>query len=1176
MNLRLNKKNAQKAAHSNSNLPLGINIMNHLFYLIRLFFIILLTGGLYGGTHSAQSNNTTYDAAIDMGGASSGLSNIISFPTTSLALSGGIHSAQSRSLTYAVPPARGGSHSTISHLAPYRQPSLSIDAELSNIIAFSTRELDGLIHQRILPDQNNYVLGGTLGNSWESYTIVMDFHHLDLDPGSQYYVEFTMDDKSQKVDALPSNGRIFGQPTVEKNLWLVRIPQGTTALDLDDLILSSWRLRGSFLFSGYSYHWPISAWPPARYTYKVKKESLLIDSTLEEGDFVLGRLESQHNYPFSGVNPIILLHGYASDATFFAGERNGLLDYSDPESIAGRMAESRPVYTLEVPNTGDLFDSAEVLADALYHTSLAHHRSEADVVAHSMGGLITRVYKQFYSGNPDYLGRYVTLGSPLEGTVFGEIASGGYLDSWLSSVIVAGSLYVDQSEWDAFGVGEMVNTPAAEQLAAPQETLGLWSNKDTQVAQDGDYLAVLGTTSFAIEGNLVTILGLTKNPLHLDLFGNILDSNRLADAIDLLRGSDGLTTWDSGGKRPKEQRLNLYVSSNHMGYNTPLERSGLFGGNADLPVMLEAIHYFLDRQTVDDFVTVAPPDPVEELQKATIRVIDETGQAVQNAMIAIVTDVQQQTVRIVSTLSDAAGNAFAVLPNTLSQGQQLVAIAVGMEMIILAEGQEFLPRKSAGAAMQNNGSQLVLPSEIILKRDQTYTGPVGTAVVINGGGLSTSVATLMLTLSGDNVAMVRVSEPGLTGDWIPYAPELHYILQNTDPGEKTINVEFASSDSTIGPVVTGNIFYSIGVSGSIHVLDDRGGAEIYVNNKPVGQTTPAMLSNLPVGTYTISLVHPDHDFLSAAMDVEVVQNQTTRAVFTSSSPAHLWLKQNLAPNFQGPQRDLTADPDNDGQSNLVEYALGTDPGVADAQLGLQVLLDPPESGARIRFLARTNDPALVYTCRISHDNTNWQTITLTFDPHSQLWLTNSSEFNVEAVLLPDGRWEITLVPSVTVGFLFAEMAARYNLTQFDFWLEDRLPIGLPDSLRGQLQDADNDGLSNLLEYGLGMNPAGVDPEYGWSMGYDPATLEFRTHLRVRSNDPYLEYRCLFSADLTNWTQAILRYETASGSWTSDWPNLVIRSATDQGNGWWNLELANVGIQPMPFLRLKVVYWVAEP
>jgi len=58
----------------------------------------------------------------------------------------------------------------------------------------------------------------------------------------------------------------------------------------------------------------------------------------------------------------------------------------------------------------------------------------------------------------------------------------------------------------------------------------------------------------------------------------------------------------------------------------------------------------------------------------------------------------------------------------------------------------------------------------------------------------------------------------------------------------------------------------------------------------------------------------------------------------------------------------SADPDNDGLTNLHEYAFGRDPGVADAA-GLTPVSLVNVANARhlaIRFLRRTDDPALVY------------------------------------------------------------------------------------------------------------------------------------------------------------------------------------------------------------------------
>ena len=72
----------------------------------------------------------------------------------------------------------------------------------------------------------------------------------------------------------------------------------------------------------------------------------------------------------------------------------------------------------------------------------------------------------------------------------------------------------------------------------------------------------------------------------------------------------------------------------------------------------------------------------------------------------------------------------------------------------------------------------------------------------------------------------------------------------------------------------------------------------------------------------------------------------------------------------------TSDLDGDGLSNLLEYAVGTDPrDPADAQVGLQFSIAPASGGeyVTLRFRRRKNSPGLPiqYLPEVSSDGQNW-------------------------------------------------------------------------------------------------------------------------------------------------------------------------------------------------------------
>ena len=136
-----------------------------------------------------------------------------------------------------------------------------------------------------------------------------------------------------------------------------------------------------------------------------------------------------------------------------------------------------------------------------------------------------------------------------------------------------------------------------------------------------------------------------------------------------------------------------------------------------------------------------------------------------------------------------------------------------------------------------------------------------------------------------------------------------------------------------------------------------------------------------------------------------------------------------------------------------------------------------------------------------------------------------------------GTWTVQATSS-TVNLL-------YTVTPYDSW-KSSINWGAASNADGA--DPDADGLSNFMEYALGLNP--LTRNLGPSMGVVSNRLSMTFN---RTNDPALLYQVMGSTSLTNWTETMW---SSTGSANTNGPVTVIDTNT-------------VGSQSRRFLRLKV-------
>ncbi len=115
--------------------------------------------------------------------------------------------------------------------------------------------------------------------------------------------------------------------------------------------------------------------------------------------------------------PIVLLHGYVSNRGIWWWFRKNL-QRAKPQAV---------IYSLIVePVFGSIDACAVQLAERLTAIQLQHPNQPLTLIAHSMGGLMTRAYLRdcVTACRPHGLGKVFCLGSPHSGTQFAQFAIG--------------------------------------------------------------------------------------------------------------------------------------------------------------------------------------------------------------------------------------------------------------------------------------------------------------------------------------------------------------------------------------------------------------------------------------------------------------------------------------------------------------------------------------------------------------------------------------------------------------------------------------------------------------------------------------------------------------------------------------------------------------------------------
>ena len=137
------------------------------------------------------------------------------------------------------------------------------------------------------------------------------------------------------------------------------------------------------------------------------------------------------------------------------------------------------------------------------------------------------------------------------------------------------------------------------------------------------------------------------------------------------------------------------------------------------------------------------------------------------------------------------------------------------------------------------------------------------------------------------------------------------------------------------------------------------------------------------------------------------------------------------------------------------------------------------------------------------------------------------------------------------------------------WLVSKLPGDSSEYQTFMLSDPDKDGVLNLLEYATGSDPAVPGPFCMIAVDLDSPSQSKELKVKVRGDDPELNFTLLHGSDLSQMREASLNFDGSTSTWNTPSSDITILSAVDLGGGIWQLGVQVTDATNQLFARMRV-------
>jgi hypothetical protein len=179
-------------------------------------------------------------------------------------------------------------------------------------------------------------------------------------------------------------------------------------------------------------------------------------------------------------------------------------------------------------------------------------------------------------------------------------------------------------------------------------------------------------------------------------------------------------------------------------------------------------------------------------------------------------------------------------------------------------------------------------------------------------------------------------------------------------------------------------------------------------------------------------------------------------------------------------------------------------------------------------------------------------------------------------VLPPGTGQVlsvTFTPADLLAYSPVVSSVMIDVAEgggYEAWMS--FPPGTPAAETLPDADYDHDRLSNLVEYGLGLDATdGVNPDAPRFVVIEDGGVDYPgVEFSVRSDDPALVLALEISPDVDSWTPYPLTF--TGGAWTLGAGGPVVHSSVDHTMGVWRLQVrgaAPLNAESRLFMRISV-------
>src|SRR5882672_9672117 len=559
--------------------------------------------------------------------------------------------------------------------------------------------------------------------------------------------------------------------------------------------------------------------------------------------------------PPQAANPVLLLHGIWSscDETFGC-------DFTD-----ALKADGYETWTLDYPNIDDIREGAACLKGAI-GVLRALHPAAVEVIAHSMGGLVSRTYIQSLARDPQ-----AVANTPSGQTPPTLPYRAGDIDALIMLSTPNRSAHTDYL-WELEHVGRRPRPLAAKQIETVDDD-HLLSELNHHFAREssvrhlflqGDKAGDHFSGSACGDPNLTGFFSITRVP------GFILpDKNDGAvEASKAIVDPRDFSQTDQRRCVPRSHRTISRVKSTSGDYNNII-RPFLQGQGVANETRDEECFAWWERPvtfTVEPAQQFVPYPHLAGRSPMNRAGLDAQVGPLAGALVTL-SPVGSDSLSTFAGVTGADGNCLIPF---VTPGPYFATVATR------GFGVRTLP-----VHVDSLGDGLAMV--VTVDPDSTYAGPTSPGIAIGSGRMAIYDSTVTLYPTARNATEMLVgSDPSFAeSSWQPYATSIPYQLDGGS-GLRVVYATFRNATGVTSDTVGTAVILAPDSLGSISVTSSPDSAEVSVGGFSTGRRTPTTLDSLPVGGYTIVVARSGYKVPSGPVIANVTGGGTTDLHFDLS------------------------------------------------------------------------------------------------------------------------------------------------------------------------------------------------------------------------------------------------------------------------------------------------------